>query len=289
MLAHSIALGLLAVFVAAPTPIRHHDSVHKDIAALRRQIATSPAPASLHLAIADLERRQGHVIDARRELKLAERAGALPFQIEGQLAACAMAEGDFEASEQLLTSLLRDRPGDLPARRMRAQVRTRSHKHLAAACDLASIREADPDAFSQEDALALADALAKAGHLQASISSLDRVLQRSALQGSARSAVLIQRAVELETELGAFAAALRRTETMCAAGVAPHVVAALRGDLYLALGQSERARTEWQAAATALRPVVRRRRRSGALRRDLALLENKLARLAPSIPTPSRQ
>lgn len=73
----------------------------------------------------------------------------------------------------------------------------------------------------------------------------------------AASAVLIQRAIELETKLGQLESALARTKAVGAVGVAAHGVAATRGDLHFALGQTERARTEWQTASASLKRGAR--------------------------------
>jgi tetratricopeptide (TPR) repeat protein len=259
------ALLVVALVIAAITPVDAHGDLHEQIAAATRAIGVRPHDAALYLA-------RGELYRAHHEAGLALADYALALRIDPSLDAARLARGRLlvegrRAGEALpdLSRFLDARPDHAEAHLVRARALAALGETAAARGDYdAALRTADnPDWFIERARL-----VRRSAGAAAALDGLDEGLARLG-----PIVTLTLEAIDCEMSLGRHDAALARVDRLVAAS-GPHPQWMLRrGDILIAAGRRTDARAAFAqtlAGIDGLPPARQHTRQMHALRAQAA-------------------
>jgi predicted Zn-dependent protease len=259
------ALLVVALAIAAITPVTAHGDLHEQIAAATRAIGVRPHDAALYLTRGELYRAHHETAPA-----LADYGRAL--RIDPTLDAARLARGRLLVEARRASNALPDLNRFLGARPDHAEARLVRARALAALGDTAAARE------DYDEALRLAanpDWYIERAHLvrrsAGAASALDGLDEGLARLGPIVTLTL--EAIDCEMSLGHHDAALARVDRLVAASGAHPQWMLRRGDILIAAGRRTEARAafaETLAGIDSLPPARQHTRQMEALRAQAA-------------------
>jgi tetratricopeptide (TPR) repeat protein len=245
---------VVALVLAVATTAGAHSSLDVVRDALDADAATRPGDATVALRQAELHRVAREWDAALVALERASWAGADADEVTATRGLVLLDAGQPAAARRELDAVLARRPDAAAVRFARGRAWMRLGRPKRAARDfgraIAGLAPPTPD-----QVIAHRDALLAVGEPRAALRALDGGMARVG-----RVASLELAAIDLETALGRWDAAVRRLDVLLAATPANPAWIARRGELLAAAGRRDAARAELQHALAVLaaRPAVRR-------------------------------
>jgi predicted Zn-dependent protease len=260
---------LLAVLLAVP--LYAHEGLHEQIAAVTRQIASSPRNAGLYLQRGELYRLHGEWALAATDYDRAERLDAKLDTVLLARGTLLLDSGRASAAIAPLQRYARAHADDPRGSIALGRALVKSGRALEGAAELAkaTARATPPD---PDLVLEQANALVLAKRPQEAVRILDAMMARFG------SLVTLQlAAIDIETSAGNYDAALQRIDNAVDASVRKETWLARRGDVLAKAGRPAEARLAYKAALAALDTLPPARRRSRAVTELEQRLEQELA------------
>ena len=254
---------IAALCVLAPNAARAHGDVHEEIAALTKRLAETPADAKLYLQRGELHRAHQDWPAAAADFDKAEALDPALVFVDLARGGMLGEAGRTDAAKAALDRLISRRPDHAPAYAARARVLAQALSWEAAAEDfaraIAHSKEPEPVLYIER------------GRAFRAMRKMDEAI-RALDEGIARMGpliVLMQAALDLETEDGRTDAALARLGKITDASPRKERWLARRGVLLEKAGRTDAAREAFAAAQSALATVPADRRSTAAMQ-DLA-------------------
>ncbi len=281
-----IAGGLLACLALSP-PAFGHEAIERQIADLDARLAAHPRDASLYLARGELHRLHADWDAAARDYRRAREIDPGLDAVDLCVGRLHLDAGRPTRAIESLDRFLRKRP-DLPeARVLRARALVRLGKNLEAAPEftraIAAYRTRgtpDPDLFL-ERARALAES--PRPRIEDALGGLDEGLD---LLGPVVGLGLY--AIDLESRLGRFDAALARLDRLAAASPRKESYLVRRGEILEAASRRDEARRAYEDALAAIALLSAERRGVRAVQNLKLTALAGLERLAGPAGTPAQ-
>ena len=269
---------LLAIALCSgpPLPSYAHGSFHERIARANRAVEAEPDAPGPYLRRAEIRRHHGDLVEAMADL---ERAAAMDpggREVDYLRGHVYLDSGRHEDAEAAFGRFLAHEPRNPAALEGRARALAALGRHLEAADAYSHAIESRPVAVPATY-LARADALARAGdeYLPEALRGLD-----AGLAALGPVMTLQRAAIDLEIRRGNFDAALARLEQASAAAPRQETWLARRGAILESAGRLDEARDSFERARREMDRLPPHRRRTGAMTRLDARLEQALARVS---------
>ena len=268
---------LIAVLcILAPHAAHAHGDVHEEIAEFTKRIAASPADAKLYLQRGELHRAHQDWPAAAADFDKAEELDPALVFVDLSRGEMLGEAGRTDAAKAALDRFLSRRPDDATGYAARAQVLAQALSWEAAAEDfaraIAHAKEPEPALFIER------------GRAFRAMRKMDDAI-RALDEGIARMGpliVLMQAALDLETEAGRTDAALARIGKIIDASPRKERWLTRRGALLEKAGRTDAAREAFAAAQSALATVPADRRSTAAMQDLAKSIDAALARIPPA-------
>jgi tetratricopeptide (TPR) repeat protein len=274
--AGSAALLAVALCWSSPLPSFAHGGFHERIERANRAVEADPDVPGPYLNRAEIHRHHGDFAEAIADL---DRAAALEpggHQVDYFRGHVYLDSGRPKEAEAALRRFLEHEPRNPAALEASARALLSLGRYLEAAREYTSAIESQPVPIPAHY-LARAEAFAKAGdeHLPEAIRGLDAGLM------TLGPVMTLQRAaIDLEIRRGNFDGALARLERAAAASPRQETWLARRGEILERAGRLEEARDSFELALREMDQLPSHRRRTAAMTRLDAQLQQALARVS---------
>ncbi len=255
-----------------------HEGLHEQLATTTRLIAEAPADARLYVRRADLYRRHGDWAAAWEDLRQAARHDESVEQLDVVRARLLLDCERLSEAREAVEQWLARRPDDGPAILLRAEIVTRcgTPAEALATWDAALSRiDARPDHYITRADVVLAGEGPRDELATRAVEGLDGGLQRLG-----PAVALVQRAVELELELGRHDAALARVDAMAARFSRHERWTVRRAEILEHAGRADEARRTYAGALAEIRALRPKQRDTRATRELTEHVERRLAALS---------
>lgn len=245
-----------AAFLLALLPgiLHGHGTSHELIEAASRQIAAQPDNAALYLRRAALHLEHGDWLACLRDADEAERRQTDDLGVGLLRGRALAASGQYAEAKVVLDSFVAEHPTHAAGWMERARVRGALGMKAEAADDftrgLSLVPQPEPDHVFE-----LAAFLCRAGREEKAIATLD-----AALRSTPGQPALLERAVQIETGLGHFDAALRRLDRAIGSAAVKEPLMARRAAVLAQAGRIRESASAWRelhASLAALPPAER--------------------------------
>ena len=273
---HHFSRLLALLCLLAPAAALAHGDVHEEIAATTKRIAESPADAKLYLQRGELHRAHQDWTAAAADFDKAQELDPTLVFVDLARGAMLGEARRTEAAKVALDRFISRRPDDAAGYIARARVLAEAESWQAAAEDFAQAiarsKEPEPTLFIERSR-----AFREMKKMDDAIRALD--------EGIARMGpliVLMQAALDLETEAGRTDAALARVGKIIDASPRKERWLTRRGALLEKAGRADAAREAFTAAQSALASVPADRRSTAAMQDLAKSIDAALARIPSS-------
>ncbi len=276
------AAGALLVCLALRAPAFGHEAIDHQIANLDARIAVHPGEAALYLMRGELHRLHGDQDAAARDYLRARTIEPGLDAVDLCLGRLHLDGGDPALAVESLDRFLQKHPEHPDALTLRARARARLGRNLDAAHDLTRAIEAcrpagppDPDLFLERARL-LAEA--PEPRIEDALRGLD-----DGLRTLGPVVGLEFYAIDLETRLGRFDAALQRLDRLAAMSPRKESYLVRRAAIFEAAARPDEARRAYEAALAAIATLPAERRGARAVHDLETTARSGLARLAAPV------
>jgi tetratricopeptide (TPR) repeat protein len=272
------ALLAVALCSGPPLPGFAHGSFHERIARANRAVEAETDAPGPYLRRAEIHRHHGNFAEAMADLDRAAAMDPGGHEVDYFRGLVHLDSGRPEDAEAALGRFLEHEPRNPAALAGRARVLASLGRHLEAASVYSRAIESRPVAVPATY-LARAEALARAGdeHLPEALRGLDAGL------ATLGPVMTLQRAaIDLEIRRGSIEAALARLEKAAAATPRQETWLARRGEILEGAGRLDEARGSFELALREMDRLPPHRRRTGAMTRLDARLQEALVRVSGS-------